>query len=186
MAAAETIKSNVLVYRAEGGTRMLEQHRSSWLRFAILAVLALAVLGLTSGALAASKCQRVEGRFTLQPVSGPACLSAVGVCAAGTYHGDLKGGSAFMGTSLIQTVDTPTTGVVLLTGDNLIHTAGGDLMTKDAIVLKTTGAGDFAEVDTIVAGSGEWVETTGTLRAQGTFTPAAGGQGNYTGEICRP
>ena len=30
--------------------------------------------------------------------------------------------------------------VVLLTGDNLIQTARGDLLTKDAIVLKTTGA----------------------------------------------
>ena len=53
-------------------------------------------------------------------------------------------------------------------------------------MLKTTGAGDFAEVDTIVGGAGEWVGVTGTLRAQGTFTPTAGGQGDYTGEICRP
>jgi hypothetical protein len=59
-------------------------------------------------------------------------------------------------------------------------------MKKDAIVLKTTGAGDFAEVDTIVSGTGEWVGVTGTLQAQGTFTTAAGGKGWYTGEVCRP
>jgi hypothetical protein len=83
-------------------------------------------------------------------------------------------------------MDTPTTAVVLLTGDNLIQTARGNLMTKDAIVLKTSGAGDFAEVDAIVGGTGAWIGVTGTIRAQGTFTTAAGGKGQYTGEICRP
>jgi hypothetical protein len=33
-------------------------------------------------------------------------------------------------------------------------------MTKDAIVLKTTSAGDFAEVDTIVGGTGGWAGST--------------------------
>jgi hypothetical protein len=59
-------------------------------------------------------------------------------------------------------------------------------MTKDAIVLKTTGAGDFAEVDVIVGGTHGWAGTTGQIRAQGTFTQAAGGEGAYTGEVCSP
>jgi hypothetical protein len=151
---------------------------------AIPAVAVVVVLALTSGALAAGKCQRVEGRFTLQPMLPPECTASLGICAAGTYRGDLKGTSTFIGTSLTQTVDTPTSGVVVLTGDNLIHTAGGDLMTKDAIVLQTSGAGDFAEVDTIVGGTGVWAGATGTLRAQGRFTLAAGGGGSYIGEVC--
>jgi hypothetical protein len=165
---------------------MVKQHRSKWAILAMPAVAVVVVLTLTSGALAAGKCQRVEGWFTLQPVSEPACMSAVGVCATGTYRGDLKGDSTFTGTSLTPTMDTPTTAVVLLTGDNLIQTARGNLMTKDAIVLKTSGAGDFAEVDAIVGGTGAWIGVTGTIRAQGTFTTAAGGKGQYTGEICRP
>ncbi|HKZ86248.1 MAG TPA: hypothetical protein VJ793_21650 [Anaerolineae bacterium] len=83
-------------------------------------------------------------------------------------------------------MDTPTTSVVILTGDNLIQTARGTLMTKDAIVLQTTGAGDFVEVDTIVGGTGEWAGATGSISAIGTFTAAAGGEGAYTGEVCTP
>jgi hypothetical protein len=148
------------------------------------ALLALTVA--SDGALAAARCRQVDGRFTLRPVSGPTCTSAVGVCATGVYSGDLEGSSTFTGTSLIPTVDTPTTAVVLLTGDNTIRTRRGNLLTKDAIVLRTTGAGDFAEVDTVEGGTGALVGGSGVLRAQGTFTAAAGGEGRYTGEICLP
>jgi hypothetical protein len=166
---------------------MVERLISRWGRFAVLVVSVMTVLTLAGGAaVAAARCKKVEGSFTFQPVSAPICTAPVGVCATGTYRGSLKGASTFTGMSLTQTVDTPTTAVVLLTGDNLIHTAGGDLMTKDAIVLKTIGAGDFAEVDTIVGGTGVWAGASGTIRAQGTFALATGGQGNYVGEICRP
>jgi len=47
------------------------------------------------------------------------------VCATGSYSGGLAGTSAFTGTSLVPTVDTPTTAVVLLTGDALITTKAG-------------------------------------------------------------
>ena len=33
--------------------------------------------------------------------------------------------------------------MIVLTGDNAIHTSGGTLLTKDAIVLQTSGDGDF-------------------------------------------
>jgi hypothetical protein len=110
----------------------------------------------------------------------------VGICATGAYKGGIKASSVFIGTSLIQTVDTPTTAVVLLTGDNQFTTTGGMLHTKDAIVLRTTGAGDFAEVDTIIGGTGPWAGASGVLRAQGTFTATAGGSGDYLGEVCTP
>lgn len=76
--------------------------------------------------------------------------------------------------------------MVLLTGDNAIESAGGRVLTKDAIVLRTTGDGDFADVDTIVGGTGVWAGRTGVLRAQGSFTTAAGGEGRYAGEVCAP
>lgn len=151
-------------------------------------VIMSATMALTlasSGALASPKCSRVSGKFTLQTVSGPACLSPVGLCAIGSYQGDIRGTSDFTGTNLVPSVDTPTTSVVFLTGDNLIHTDQGELLTKDAIVLRTSGAGDFAEVDTVIGGTGNFQRATGSLSAVGTFT-TEGGQGRYTGEICRP
>ena len=158
--------------------------RAGWLVVGVSALLALTVA--SEGALAAARCRRVDGRFTLQAVTGPACTSAVGVCATGVYSGDVEGTSTFTGTSLVPTADTPTTSVVLLTGDNTIRTGRGDLLTKDAIVLQTTGAGDFAEVDTVVGATRGLLGASGVLRAQGTFTAVAGGEGRYTGEICLP
>ncbi|MBI3943667.1 MAG: hypothetical protein HY326_11695 [Chloroflexi bacterium] len=153
----------------------------------IIALCCLVMLALTgSSASAAQSCQKISGKFTLQPVSGPACTSPVGICATGSYKGDVAGTSSFTGTSVIPTADTPTTAAVLLTGDNLFHTKGGDLLTKDAIVLRTTGAGEFAEVDTIVGGTGKWAGASGAFQATGTFTSAAGGEGEYRGEVCFP
>lgn len=150
----------------------------------IVGTVLLALAVASSGAVAATTCKKAKGKFVLQPVSGPACESPVGICATGSYSGDIAGTNTFTGSSLVATVDTTTTGVVLLTGDNVIETAGGTLRTKDAIVLRTTGAGDFAEVDTIVAGTGAWAGVTGVIRAQGTFTLADGGAGEYIGEVC--
>src|SRR5262245_14255610 len=133
-------------------------------------------------AAAKSQCEKVEGEFTLQPILGPDCLSPVDQCATGTYKGSIKGTNVFTGSSVIQTVDTPTTSVILLTGDNVIQTRNGTLITKDAIALHT-GTGKVAEVDTIVGGTGEWAGVTGVLQAVGTFTPT-GGEGRYTGEFC--
>ncbi len=146
-------------------------------------IFALLVLAI-GGVAAAPHCQTVSGQFTLQPLTGPTCLSAVGICATGVYRGGINGDSSFTASSVIQTADTPTTAVILVTGDNLIQTAHGDLLTKDAVVLKTTGAGEFAEVDTIVSGTGDWAGATGTITATGTFTTSDGGDGHYTGEVC--
>jgi hypothetical protein len=74
----------------------------------------------------------------------------VGICANGQFSGAISGNSTFTGSSVIATADTPAIGVVLVTGHNTIDTRSGTLKTRDAIVLKTTGQGDFAEVDTII------------------------------------
>lgn len=158
-------------------------------RFGLLAVVLLGLVALAMGSSevdAGAGCSKAKGRFTLEPVTGPACLSPVGICAAGAYTGDMAGTSFFTASSVIATVDTPTTSVVLVTGDNVFQTDGGQLTTKDAITLKTTGAGEFAEVDTVVAGSGEWSGATGVIQATGTFSAAAGGDGRYEGELCVP
>jgi hypothetical protein len=158
------------------------------LRKAILTALAISAasaLVFANRGAAPFKCRTVNGKFSLQSVSGPTCTSPVGLCATGSYSGGIKGNSEFTGSSLVPTVDTPTTSVVLLTGDNIIHTDSGDLLTKDAIVLRTTGAGDFAEVDTVVGGTGDLAGATGQFSATGTFT-AAGGEAEYRGEICTP
>ena len=71
---------------------MVERYRSRWRSLMVLAVSVATVLILASGgAVAAARCKKVDGSFTLQPVSAPACTALVGVCASGTYRGDLKG-----------------------------------------------------------------------------------------------
>jgi hypothetical protein len=90
---------------------------------------------------AAASC-KVKGQFTVRQVSGATCLSPVGFCAEAVFTWDLAGTSTFTGSSITPTVDTPTTGVILVTGDSVIQTkGGGTLSTKDAIVLRTTGSG---------------------------------------------
>jgi hypothetical protein len=158
----------------------------SWVKPVTIALGALLVLVLVgTEALAAGACRNVEGTLTLQSLPASACQSPIGFCASGTFRGDLRANASFTGSSLTQTVDTPATAVVLLTGDNTIQTRGGTLVTKDAIVFATTGAGEFGEVDTIVGGSGEWAGATGRITATGTFG-ATGGEGRYSGEICTP
>jgi hypothetical protein len=148
-------------------------------------VLGIALLLAGANALAAG-CKKVSGKVALESVAGPDCTSAVDICATGSFSGGLSGQSSFVGSSVIPTVDTPTTAVVFLTGDTTITTKGGTLLTKDAIALRTTGVGEFSEVDVIVGGSGEWAGVTGTIQATGTFTAATGGSGSYSGEVCFP
>lgn len=156
-----------------------------WAKLVVLVGACVLLLIGANGAAAAVLCKKVNGKLTLQTFSGPACLSDVGLCATGAFTGDLAGTFAFTGTSITDTDDTPTTSVVFVTGDNMITTAGGTLMTKDAIVLQGAAPGNFGEVDVVVGGSGEWADATGTLTASGTFGPD-GGEGRYVGEICTP
>lgn len=164
---------------------MFVRTSSRWARLAVFALSAFVAVMLVGSVAAASACKKVNGKLTLQALPSSSCVSAISLCASATLSGDLAGVSSFAGTGQAATADTPTTAVILLTGDNAIHTAGGTLLTKDAIVLQTIGAGQFAEVDTVVGGTGEWAGATGAFRAQGTFANGVGG-GDYVGEICRP
>jgi hypothetical protein len=151
------------------------------------AALSLAVLALASTGIAHadSRCHKVHYRVTLAASTEPGCTSPIGLCATGELRGSVSGTSEFIGTSFVPTVDTAATSSVLLTGDNVIHLPGGDLYTKDAIVLATVGDGEFAEVDTVVGGTGIYAGATGTITATGVFANGVG-EGRAEGLVCRP
>jgi hypothetical protein len=154
------------------------------IRFASLAF--LLTLGLAAGnaASATPVCQAVHGRVEIAAYE-PTCGSAIALCAHAMLHGTIKATSDFVGTGAVPTADTPATGVLTLTGDNVFHTTDGDFFTKDAILLNTGGDGEFSEIDTITGGSGEYEGATGYLIASGTFSEGTG-VGTYVGKICRP
>lgn len=165
---------------------MFNKSSTHWIKLATKATVPVFLLVLiATQVLAASSCKKVKGKFTLEGFSAPACTSPVGICANGNFSGDLAGTSVFTGTNLIQSVDTPTTGVVFLTGDTILTTTNGTLLTKDAISLATTGDGEFGEVDTIMGGTGQWLGYTGKFTATGTFANGSG-EGTYSGLVCAP
>lgn len=152
----------------------------------LLPLLALGLLALgASPAAADPSCRMVHARFFLVAEDPPTCGSPIGLCATVTIQGSIQAVSNFVGTSFIPTVDTGTTGVLGVTGDNTHHTADGAFFTKDAIVLSTTGDGEFAEVDVVTGGTGRWAGATGVLTATGTFANGSG-QGFIQGQICVP
>jgi hypothetical protein len=152
---------------------MFRQNNSNWTKVTVIVAVAVIALVIVSGvATASSNCKKVNGKLILNPDT------------TGSYSGDLRGNSEFTATGFTPLTTVPDTAV--LTGNNLIHTDDGDLMTQDAIVLRTTGAGEFAEVDTVVGGTGDWSGATGVIQATGKFTFAAGGTGEYSGKICTP
>lgn len=150
-----------------------------------ITALALGALALGAGASAGAdpRCRSVHSRVELTASSDPGCTSPIGLCASGVLRGNLRGTSEFIGTSFLPTVDTGTTAVVVLTGDNIIHTRDGELYTKDAIVLATSGAGEFGEVDTVVGGTGVWANASGKLVGTGTFADGVG-EALLVGEVC--
>jgi hypothetical protein len=148
--------------------------------FAVLA----AAFALATPVLADPVCHAVHGRLEIV-ANEPTCGSPIYLCANAFLHGTIQAYTDFIGTSSVPTVDTAATGVVLLTGDNVFHTNDGDFFTKDAIVLATTGGGEFAEIDTITGGTGEYEGATGSITATGTFVNGVG-HGRYYGTVCRP
>src|SRR5574339_366609 len=100
----------------------------------------------------------------LGAVTGSSCGSSVGICFTGAIEGKLKGTLTGTGTSVIPTADTPTTGVVLVTSDVGIQTTSGDLVLKDATVLRTTGTGEFSAIWTVIGGTGVYTAATGVIQ----------------------
>lgn len=166
---------------AEEMTKLYEGRRRLWLPISVAAALTIAML-VAVGSSAATKTS-LKGTLTTQPVTGPACASPVGVCFTGMIDGKLKGTLTGTGTTLTPTVDTPTTSVIVLTGDVVVQTTNGTLMLKDATLLSTSG-GEFSAIWTVIGGTGVYEQATGTIQVTGSFVPGGGpGTGTYVGQL---
>ena len=132
-------------------------------------------------------CRAVEGRYQEHDTSGPECASPVGLCIAGHYTGDVKGDFAGTATSIVQTADTATTGVILFTSDSTIDARigrrTGTLIIKNSGAFRTIDEGSIVDLQTIVGGTGDLAGASGALRAEGTFTVGAG-ESRYSGTVC--
>jgi hypothetical protein len=129
-------------------------------------------------AIVAAASNEDHGKFASMVITA-GCTSPVGICTAGTLTGGLKGSFEFTATSLVPTADTPSTSVLLYTGDIVVHTDGGDLLCKDAGAFESTGDGAVSSVCHITGGTGDFVGAQGQIQFVGTFTFAAGGNGDY-------
>jgi hypothetical protein len=143
---------------------------------------------LAGGAEAGPLCKQVKGTLDIIPVLGPECTAATGICGRGSFKGDLQGPYASTLDEIIVTADTPKTGVVLITGGTALKARvgflTGTLNLRDSGAFKSTGNGEFAEIFSVVSGTGWFENATGTLTVTGSFTVATGGGGDFKGEIC--
>ena len=152
-------------------------------RIVLASVLLIPIMAVDS---TASATANVVGHFSSVVVGGPDCLSPIGLCTRGTLSGGLKGSFFFTATSLVPTADTPTTGVVLYTGEIVLTTKDGTLTCKDAGGFQTVGAGAVSSVCAIVAGTAGLAGASGTIQFVGTFTVADGGDGDYRASVSLP
>jgi Protein of unknown function (DUF3224) len=148
------------------------------------------LLAAAAPSIAAEQCRTVKGTYVEHAVQGPDCLSAVGLCIAGTYSGQLSGDFDGRATSIQPTADTSITSVALFTSDSTIrarvHGRTGTLLIKNAGAFSSAAPGSIVDVQTIVGGTGRLAGATGSLRAEGTFSIADGGSSRYAGTICLP
>jgi hypothetical protein len=139
----------------------------------------------------AKTCRRVEG-FLEESLVTSGCASPVGLCTVAQMFGHLKGQIDFVASEIIATADTPTTGVVFVTGDSVITSARfedrqGTLTLKDAASYQTIGSGNLVDIQTVVGGTDDLAGATGLLRISGNFSPTTGtGTSNFEGQICVP
>lgn len=150
----------------------------------------IASLGAGAASAGAEECKVVRGHFKETLVTGPACTSPVGLCTVAQMRGALQGAAHFTASAIIASADTPTTSVVFVIGDTVIEGAqvaghGGTLIVKNAAAFRTTGAGDLADVQTIIGGTEDLAGATGSLRISGNFIETEG-SATYRGVICLP
>jgi hypothetical protein len=150
------------------------------------------VFALAGASLSAEdQCRNVNGHLAIRAVSPTSCPSPVGLCIEGEFSGAIRGPFTVTATSFIVTADTPTTAVVLFTGDGLVHgrigAKRGDLFLKTAGAYHSVGTGEIVDLQFINGGTGALTGASGALRASGTFDPVAGtGEAEYTGMVCFP
>jgi hypothetical protein len=140
---------------------------------------------------AEDQCRHVNGHYAERAAAPTACPSPVGLCIEGEFSGGIRGAFAVTATSLTPTADTPTTAVVLFTGDGVIHARiggkQGDLFFKSAGAFHTVGMGEIVDLQLITGGTGALAGASGALRASGAFDPVVGsGESEYTAMVCLP
>ena len=146
----------------------------------VLAALAASTLG-AGGAAADPAGLPLHGDLQAHAVTGSDCVSPVGSCFAGTFHGSLRGPGAFTG-SAVSATSTPN--VLLLSGELVIRDTAGDVYCSEEAVLDTTPGSDgaYTFLCIITGGTGKWAGASGYLQSTGTFVAPEGG-GTYTGRI---
>ena len=140
---------------------------------------------------AEEQCRNVNGHIAVRAAAPTSCPSPVGLCIEGEFSGGIRGPFTVTGTSFVGTADTPTTAVVLFTGDGVIHVRLGDkrsdLFIKTSGAYHSVGAGEIVDLQSINGGTGALTGASGALRASGTFDPLTGtGEVEYTGRVCLP
>lgn len=181
--------------KSDRGTTMLDS-TSTWrsrtvtrLAPSILVSMAFALAGARLSA--EGQCRNVNGHFAIRAVAPTSCPSPVGLCIEGEFSGGIRGPFTVTATSFIVTADTPTTAVVLFTGDGVMHVRigdkRGDLFLKTSGAYHSVGPGEIVDLQFINGGTAALTGASGVLRASGTFNPAAGtGEVEYTGTVCLP
>lgn len=152
-----------------------------------LALLALTVSAFAGGP-ASAVSEVVSGKFDTEVVVGGDCDAPAGICATGTTTGNLKGTFTLRVAEIIPTSDTPTTGVILFTGDGTVETKNGTLRCKNSGVLQTRDHGVLTSLCLVTGeGTGDWVGASGYFQVDGTVDLAAAvATGSYKGQIARP
>ena len=151
--------------------------------------LAFALAG--AGLSAQDQCRHVNGHFAIRADAPTSCPSPVGLCIEGEFSGGIRGPFTVTATSFIVTADTPTTAVVLFTGDGVIHgrigAKRGDLFLKTSGAYHSAGPGEIVDLQFINGGTGALTGASGAIRASGTFDAVAhAGEVEYTGVVCLP
>jgi hypothetical protein len=153
---------------------------------------ALALLALTvsafAGGPASAVSEVVSGKFDTEVVIGPDCDAPRGICATGTTTGNLKGTFTLRVEEVIPTNHTPSTGVLLFTGDGTVETKDGTLHCKNSGALQTRDHGILTSLCVVTGqGTGDWAGASGYFQVDGTVDLAAArATGSYSGHITRP
>src|SRR2546423_13562889 len=96
------------------------------LRFPLLrsaGILCAAPIALGVASAAAADCKAVRGHYEETALVGPQCTSPVGLCTTAQLFGPFKGNALFTASAIIPSADTPTTGVVFVTGNTTVSDA---------------------------------------------------------------